>query len=85
VRFSRAPLRVHEVTQAGLVMQDENVKVTAALVRHPPVVPSFGYRFDAADRSIVISRDTAPSDELVKLAWNSSVSCGGPPPTAGPS
>jgi hypothetical protein len=49
-------------------MQDDNVKVTAALVRHPPVVPSFAYRFDAPDRSIVISGDTAPSDNLVALA-----------------
>ena len=68
----RVPLiplvQVHELTQGGLVMQDENVKVTAALVHHPPVVPSFGYRFDGADRSIVISGDTAPSDNLIKLA-----------------
>jgi ribonuclease BN (tRNA processing enzyme) len=49
-------------------MRDENVKVTAALVDHPPVVPAFAYRFDTADRSIVISGDTVPSDNLVKLA-----------------
>ena len=40
---------------------------------HPPVVPSFAYRFDAADRSIVISGDTAPSDALVKLASGADV------------
>ena len=68
-RVPLVPLvHVHELTQGGPVMQDENVKVTAALVHHPPVVPSFGYRFDAADRSIVISGDTAPSDNLIKLA-----------------
>ena len=68
----RVPLiplvHVHELSQGGPVMQDENVKVTAALVHHPPVVPAFAYRFDAADRSIVISGDTAPSDNLIKLA-----------------
>jgi ribonuclease BN (tRNA processing enzyme) len=42
-------------------------------VHHPPVVPSFGYRFDAADRSIVISGDTAPSDNLIKLAQGADV------------
>ena len=47
------------------MLQDENVKVTSALVDHPPVVPAFAYRFDAADRSIVISGDTAASDRLV--------------------
>jgi len=69
---SRLPLipRVHvnELTQGGLVMQDKNVKVTAALVHHPPVVPAFGYRCDTADRSIVISGDTTPSDNLIQLA-----------------
>jgi ribonuclease BN (tRNA processing enzyme) len=40
---------------------------------HPPVVPAFAYRFDAADRSIVIARDTAPSDNLVKLAKGADV------------
>ena len=54
-------------------MQDENVKVTAALVRHLPVVPAFGYRFDARDRSIVISGDTAPSDGLIELARGADV------------
>jgi ribonuclease BN (tRNA processing enzyme) len=63
----------HEITEGGLVMQDENVKVTAALVDHPPVVPAFAYRFDCADRSIVISGDTRPSDALVKLAQGADV------------
>jgi len=73
-RVALAPLvHTHELTRGGLVMQDDNVKVTAAVVRHPPVVPSFGYRFDARDRSIVISGDTAPSDELVALARNADV------------
>src|SRR5919108_1893045 len=40
-RVPLAPLvQVHELTQAGPVMQDERVKVTAALVDHPPVVPA---------------------------------------------
>jgi ribonuclease BN (tRNA processing enzyme) len=73
-RVPLVPLvHVHELSQAGLVLQDENVKVTAAVVHHPPVVPSFGYRFDAVDRSIVISGDTAPSDDLIKLAQGADV------------
>ena len=73
----RVPLRpliyVHELYQGGFVLQDENVRVTASLVDHPPVVPSFGYRFDAADRSLVISGDTAPSENLVELARGADV------------
>jgi ribonuclease BN (tRNA processing enzyme) len=73
-RVPLVPLvHVHELDKGGLVMQDENVKVTAALVHHPPVVPAFGYRFDARDRSIVISGDTAPSDNLIELAQGADV------------
>jgi ribonuclease BN (tRNA processing enzyme) len=73
-RVPLVPLvQVHELREGGLVMQDENVKVTAALVDHPPVVPSFGYRFDARERSIVLSGDTRPSDNLVRLAQGADV------------
>jgi ribonuclease BN (tRNA processing enzyme) len=61
-------IQAHELRQGGLVMQDENVRVTSALVHHPPVTPAFAYRFDARDRSIVISGDTAPTEALVELA-----------------
>jgi ribonuclease BN (tRNA processing enzyme) len=73
-RVPLAPLvHVHELRGGGAVMSDENVKVTAALVDHPPVVPALAYRFDARDRSIVISGDTAPSPNLVKLAAGADV------------
>ena len=69
-----APLvHAHEVTAPGVVMEDAAVKVTAAVVDHPPVVPSLAYRFDAGDRSIVISGDTAPSDALVALSRGADV------------
>lgn len=66
-------IHVHEHHLGGFIMQDENVKVTTALVDHPPVVPAFAYRFDAADRSIVISGDTAPCDSLLELARGADV------------
>jgi ribonuclease BN (tRNA processing enzyme) len=73
-RVPLVPLvHVHELHDAGLVMRDQNVRVSAALVQHPPVVPAFAYRFDAADRSIVISGDTVRSDNLVKLARGADV------------
>lgn len=73
-RVPLAPLiRVHELTQPGVVLRDENVKVTCTLVDHPLVTPAFAYRFDAADRSIVISGDTNRSDNLVKLAQGADV------------
>ena len=61
-------VHAHELTQGGVVMQDERVKVTTALVDHPPVVPALAFRFDCPDRSIVFSGDTNKSDNLVRLA-----------------
>ena len=73
-RVPLVPLvHVHEIRDDGAVTSGDDVKVTAALVDHPPVVPAFAYRFDAPDRSIVISGDTAPSNNLVKLARGADV------------
>ncbi len=73
-RVPLAPLvHAHEITAGGVVLQDENVKVTAALVAHPPIKDAFAYRFDSADRSIVISGDTAMSKNLVTLAQGADV------------
>ena len=63
----------HEISQGGPVMENDQVKVTAALVNHPPVTPAFAYRFDTKDRSIVFSGDTTPCDNLVKLAQGAEV------------
>jgi ribonuclease BN (tRNA processing enzyme) len=67
-------LQPHEFSEPGVVLENDEVKVTAAVVNHPPVVPAFAYRFDTADRSIVISGDTnenAPG--LVRLAQGADV------------
>lgn len=66
-------IRVHEVDRGGVVVDDGHVKVTAALNDHPPVVPSFAYRFDTADRSIVFSGDTNVSQNLIRLAAGADV------------
>lgn len=63
----------HELVAGGPVMSDDNVRVTAAVVEHPPVTPAFAYRFDCPDRSIVISGDTRPSRALVELAQGADV------------
>jgi ribonuclease BN (tRNA processing enzyme) len=44
------------------------VTVTAIENHHPPVTPSYAFRFDAGDKRIVLSGDTAPIPEMVDLA-----------------
>ncbi|MFF9479489.1 MBL fold metallo-hydrolase [Streptomyces sp. NPDC014733] len=51
-----------------LVMDDGTVRVSAVLVPHGLVFPCFAYRFDTPDGSVVFSGDTAPTDNMVRLA-----------------
>ena len=53
--------------EAGFVYQDENVKVTAFAVRHGSWKQAFGYRFETADKTIVISGDAAPSESIAAM------------------
>ena len=50
------------------VFEDDRVRVTATLVEHPPLAPAFGFRFDTDTGSVTISGDTAPCENLVRLA-----------------
>jgi ribonuclease BN (tRNA processing enzyme) len=55
-------VQVHEI-RAGVVYKDANVTVTAFPTKH--AMESYGYRFDTADRSIVISGDTSPTQATI--------------------
>jgi ribonuclease BN (tRNA processing enzyme) len=61
----RTEVDAHDV-KPGVVYQDPNVKVTAFQNAHGEWAATFGYRFDAADRAIVISGDTNPSPALIE-------------------
>ena len=63
----------HELKGGGSVMQDGRMRVTAAQVVHPPIDLALAYRFDAPDRSIVISGDTRPTESLIRLATGADV------------
>lgn len=66
-------ITAHEMTKAGVVMVNDDVKVSACLVLHPPIKQAYAYRFDAKDRSVVISGDTAYSPELASFAKDADV------------
>ncbi len=55
---------VHEI-EPGVVCRDDTVTVTAFAVPHGSWDHAFGFRFETADRSIVISGDTTPTDAVV--------------------
>lgn len=62
------PERVAPPMNPFPVAEDDRVRVTAVLVDHAPVFPSFAFRFDTDDGSVVVSGDTAPCANLVALA-----------------
>ncbi|KAA9160189.1 MBL fold metallo-hydrolase [Amycolatopsis acidicola] len=55
------------------VMADDHVSVSAILVRHPPVFPSFAFRFDTAHGSVVLGGDTTITPNMVTLARGADV------------
>ncbi|HEX8027456.1 MAG TPA: MBL fold metallo-hydrolase, partial [Vicinamibacterales bacterium] len=64
--FSPDGIRIaaHDI-EVGKVYEKNGVTVTAFLVTHGLVKPSFGYRVDYAGRAVALSGDTSPSDSLV--------------------
>jgi ribonuclease Z len=69
--FSPEGIRMvaHDI-QPGKVYEKNGVTVTAFLVSHGLVKPSYGYRVDYAGRSVALSGDTSPSDNLVAVCKN---------------
>jgi ribonuclease BN (tRNA processing enzyme) len=58
----------HEVIDSGMVMQNDDVRVSCIRVPHPMIKDAFAFRFDTKDRSIVISGDTAYFPALADFA-----------------
>lgn len=69
----RTLIKAYEFDRPGVVMQNADVRVASLRVRHPPITQSYAYRFDARDRSIVISGDTAYTPELADFAKGADV------------
>ena len=72
----RDMFRGHDVA-TGLIYQDANIKVTAAENTHFHLTPdnpaygrykSYSYRFETADKVVVFTGDTGPSQSIEELA-----------------
>lgn len=66
--LSKAALAVNvtEISSAGPFYKDSNVTIRAIAAPHGSWPVAYGYALDAADRRIVISGDTAPTDAIVE-------------------
>ena len=62
-------VNVHEIDE-GVVYDSADVKVTAFRVLHGNWNFAFGYRIDTPDKSIIISGDTRPCENLINYAKN---------------
>ena len=62
-----------EISEPGLVYEDDNIKVEAFNVPHGSWPNALGYRFTTPDKVIVISGDTAPSETLTEYATGADV------------
>jgi ribonuclease BN (tRNA processing enzyme) len=69
----RLMVHSHDFEQPGTILKNNDVAVSTCRVLHPPIRESYAYRFDAFDRSVVISGDTAYSPELAKFARGADV------------
>ena len=72
VRRDPPAVRVTEVEE-GKILDAGGVTVSAFVVEHGPVKPALGYRFEGGGRSVVVSGDTRPSENLMR--WSRGVDC----------
>jgi ribonuclease Z len=72
VKRDRPRVAVTEIDE-GKIFEAGGVKVSAFNVDHDPVKPAVGYRFEGGGRSVVVSGDTRPSENLIR--WSRGVDC----------
>jgi ribonuclease BN (tRNA processing enzyme) len=82
--ISSSPIKMfkaHDINSAGVVFQDDKIRVTAAENTHFTLMPaeyrsrmkSYAYRFDTPYGAIVFTGDTGPSDAVARLAKGADV------------
>jgi ribonuclease BN (tRNA processing enzyme) len=69
----RKLLIAKDITEDGVVLQTEDVKVTAFRTPHPPITDNFAYKFETPDGTIVFSSDTAYNPKLAEFTKGADV------------
>jgi ribonuclease BN (tRNA processing enzyme) len=69
----RKLLIAKDITEDGVVLQTEDVKVTAFRTPHPPITDNFAYKFETPDGIIVFSSDTNYNPKLAEFAKGADV------------
>lgn len=62
------PVAMADGATTAPVLDDHGLRITAIRVHHDPAIPAYGYRFDYMGRSVVISGDTTPDENLARAA-----------------
>jgi ribonuclease Z len=66
-------MQARPIVAPAVVLEEDGLKITSFRVDHRPVTPAFGYRFDYAGRSVVVSGDTIKHPGLVEAARDADV------------
>lgn len=66
-------VNTHEFSADGLIFQDSLVKVEAFKVEHGSWTNAFGFRFITPDKTIVISGDTRPCQNIIDYAMGADI------------
>lgn len=60
-------IEYHECNE-GVVYDQDGIRITAFEVDHRPVYPAIAYKFEYNEKSVVISGDTIPVENMIKHA-----------------
>jgi len=55
------------------IYRDDKVRILASLVHHPPVFPSYGFRFETPHGVVALSGDTAEHPNMAALARGANI------------
>ncbi len=67
------PHVISHVIEPGDILETPSACITAFLVEHAPVEPSYGFRIQSPTWSIVISGDTRPCENVIRHAHRTDV------------